>query len=546
MGNKIGRNQPCPCGSGLKYKRCCGRIRNTDIASTPMPKIDSRNILERHRADEQIRETQQGLGRPIISTKFQDHQLVFVRNKAYFSKTWKTFPDFLGSYIIKILGSEWGNLEIAKPLRERHTIMQWYDALCHYQKETIKKPGEIHNVIVTGIFACYLGLAYNIYLLDHNVELQRRLVNRLKDQANFQGAYYELIVASILIRAGFKLTLEDETDPKLKHCEFAAISKKTRKRYWVEAKMKSVIGLLGKKEKDGSTDQNPISHLIPHLNGALAKPAKDERLIFIDLNAESEFDNNHKPTWHDNAIARLERYEAEELKDDTKAYIFVTNMAFHRRLTESLSIAAAPFGLGMPDFNRPGYYRLSDIYRRKQKHIDAFCISDFLVQYPRFPATFDGKLPSEVFGQSSRIIIGETYFFENIGDKGLMATVTSATVNEKEKLIYIGTDKGQILKSPMSDAELDDYKAHPDAYFGKIVPVTKKIDDRYAFFEWLMESQKGMSRETILKHLANAPDFETLKNLNDADILMEYCERSASSEQITFKADEKSGIKEKF
>lgn len=25
---KIGRNQPCPCGSGKKYKRCCGSIQN--------------------------------------------------------------------------------------------------------------------------------------------------------------------------------------------------------------------------------------------------------------------------------------------------------------------------------------------------------------------------------------------------------------------------------------------------------------------------------------------------------------------------------------
>jgi uncharacterized protein len=23
--SKIGRNEPCPCGSGKKYKRCCGR-----------------------------------------------------------------------------------------------------------------------------------------------------------------------------------------------------------------------------------------------------------------------------------------------------------------------------------------------------------------------------------------------------------------------------------------------------------------------------------------------------------------------------------------
>ena len=24
--NKIGRNDPCPCGSGKKYKRCCGNL----------------------------------------------------------------------------------------------------------------------------------------------------------------------------------------------------------------------------------------------------------------------------------------------------------------------------------------------------------------------------------------------------------------------------------------------------------------------------------------------------------------------------------------
>jgi uncharacterized protein YecA (UPF0149 family) len=23
--DEVGRNQPCPCGSGRKYKKCCGR-----------------------------------------------------------------------------------------------------------------------------------------------------------------------------------------------------------------------------------------------------------------------------------------------------------------------------------------------------------------------------------------------------------------------------------------------------------------------------------------------------------------------------------------
>ena len=90
--------------------------------------------------------------------------------------------------------------------------MQWYDAYTRYQHENIKRPGEVHSTIVTGIVACYLGLAYSLYLLDHNAELQARLIHRPKDVGNFQGAYYELIVANILIRAGCTLMLEDETD----------------------------------------------------------------------------------------------------------------------------------------------------------------------------------------------------------------------------------------------------------------------------------------------------------------------------------------------
>jgi len=28
QGKKVGRNDPCPCGSGKKYKFCCGRAAN--------------------------------------------------------------------------------------------------------------------------------------------------------------------------------------------------------------------------------------------------------------------------------------------------------------------------------------------------------------------------------------------------------------------------------------------------------------------------------------------------------------------------------------
>lgn len=533
---KIGRNQPCRCGSGKKYKKCCGHFSKKGSDDRPPrslgPEITS--VVERHRATERIREAQQGLGRPIISLKVKDQQLVAVRNRLYYSSKWKTFPDFLGDYLRQIVGAEWGNAEIAKPLKKRHPILQWYDAVCRYQQSIIKTAGEVHSAALTGVVACYLGLAYSLYLLDHNVELQDRLVRRLKNPATFQGAYYELIVANTLIRAGFTLTLEDETDGASKHCEFAAVSKRTGKKYWVEAKMRGVTGILGKTDQDGTPDPNPISHLIPHLNNALKKPAT---LIFIDLNTEAAFGDDCKPDWSAKAIRRLEQYEARVLTGGVQAYVFVTNLPFHRMLNETPLISALPFGLGMPDFNRPGYFRLSEIYRQKQKHIDAHYIAEELPKYPCLPTTFDGGLPSEAFGRSSsRVIIGETHTLKD----GMIGTVTTATVSESERQVYIGDSRGRIFCQPISDEELADYRAHLEAYFGRIQSVPKTAKSRYEFFEWLMEAFKGLSRDTLLDRLAAAPNFDDLKNMNDTDLLAEYCEGLAATfEASGFRAEPK-------
>jgi len=260
---KLGRNDPCPCGSGKKYKRCCGDPLSVRASDPP----NSESHYEHFRADELIRQQQQGLGRPIIATKTGDQRLVVVGDSLYHSPKWKTFPDFLSDYLKMVLDREWGNSEIKKPLHNRHTILQWYDEYCAYQRRYLYSSGAIISSPMTGVVYCYIGLAYSLYLLKHNVELQDLLIHRLKNQANFQGAYYELIVANSLIRAGFDLVLEDETNSTTKHCEFAAISKKTGKRYWVEAKMRAVTGLLGKTEKDGTKKVDPTSELVKHLNG---------------------------------------------------------------------------------------------------------------------------------------------------------------------------------------------------------------------------------------------------------------------------------------
>lgn len=532
---KIGRNQPCPCGSGKKFKKCHGTI-------TPAPQgiaISAAVELQSKIARETIRKAQQGFGKPIIATKFQGRQVVAVGKSLHWSEKWKTFPDFLFDYIKNRLGTDWGNAEIAKPLSERHPLMQWYDALCRYQARVIRTPGTPTSFVLTGVVACYLSVAYALYLLEHNVELQERLVRRLKNVGNFQGAYYELLVASALIQAGFDLSLEDETDSSSKHCEFAAVSPLTKKKYWIEAKMRAVAGQLGRTAADGTTSSNPLSSMVKHLNAALAKPAADERMIFIDLNADmpGNVDDENRPSFLAAASKRLEKYEQGELAAGQKAYVFITNANFHKDLDAPAQLAAFPFGLGIPDFNRVGAFRLSERYRQEKVHADALRAADGLAKLLKFPTTFDGSLSATTFhGELPPLTVGQTYNFEGADADGsdVIATVTDALVIESEKAatIAVTTTDGRslLLKQQMSDAQLADYRAHPDAYFGRVVRPPKGLKGPEDLFEFLMSSFSQLSREEIITRFGGkVPGAESMSH---DELLAIYCEGMVSASNM--------------
>ena len=196
--NRLGRNDPCPCGSGRKYKKCHG-----ELAQGRQSPGNITEALEAHKAKESLRKHQQGKGKPIISTEFAGQRVVAVGGTAYFAKNQRTFVDFLGDYIKRALGSDWGTAEIKKPLEDRHQILQWYDALCAYQRKHASRPeGDIQESPMTGLVSAYYGLAYNLYLLQHNAELQAYLMRRIKHGNSFYAAYYETFVAA-WFRASF-------------------------------------------------------------------------------------------------------------------------------------------------------------------------------------------------------------------------------------------------------------------------------------------------------------------------------------------------------
>ena len=534
---KIGRNDPCDCGSGRKYKKCCNgnKIRRFSDLPSSVQEVLSKK-LEIHKANEVIRQKQQGLGKPLIQAKVGDQQIVAVGNKVHFSKKWKVPVDFYSDYIKDILGTEWGNVELAKPFEQRHLIIQWYCKFCEYQKNFFKE-GEINMAPLNGAAICYLGLAYNLYLLKHNVELQELMIKRLKNIDDFQGAFYELIVANCLIRAGFDLTLIDETDRSSGHCEFDAVCRESGEKYTIEAKTKAVEGFFGKHSNNSSRNADPTSKLIKHLNQSLKKPANGKRLIFIDLNADPEIEKkrqNEPSSWVEKAAQKLEKRE-KDLIDQHSAYVFITNIPYHRDL-DSIEGGMMIFahGFRIDDFAKPGVCTLSQNYKNKQKHIDAYRILESFQKYPNIPQTFDGSIPCYAFNKKlERIVIGEKYFFEDV-DGGVNGTVTFVTVSKTEKIIYLSicTDenKNLLLKRGISDDELRDYEEYGDSFFGSSQQTsTKKIDDPYELFECFHDVYKKSSKEKLLEFLQTHPSIGDFQKMDQEDLAILYCELIADA-----------------
>ena len=211
---------------------------------------------------------QQGLGKPILSGAMRGNRFVAVKNRVHYSPKWKTFHDFLFDYLRTALGTEWGNAEISRPEAERHPVVKWYQSVCYYQRTFVKQSGVVASAPMTGVVAAYMNLAYDLYAIDHNAELQEKLLARVRNHEKFSGARYELFVAAKFVRAGFQVEFENEDDRSTTHCEFTATNGPTDRECQVEAK-----------RREGSKMR--IGHLF---NDALSKAALHPRVIFIDCN----------------------------------------------------------------------------------------------------------------------------------------------------------------------------------------------------------------------------------------------------------------------
>jgi SEC-C motif len=529
---KIGRNDPCPCGSGLKFKRCHYNARFELPYLLRQAKIEkgleeeARRLLEERKAQEYQRQQQQGLGRPIISVEHQGYRFVAVGSHLFYSKTWKTFTDFLGDYIKMTLGGEWGNAELKKPLEKRHPILQWYHHICLLQRKSIKKAGEIYSAPVTGAVSAYYGLAYNLYLIAHNVhDIQTRLIDRLKNRDNFQGAFYETRIAAELVKAGFELEYEDETDKSRSHCEFTATSLRTGKKFSVEAKSRpTAFQHAGKLLRVGR-----------QLYSALDKDANFERLIFIDINRPAGATKEEVGKLLDRAVAIVKRSEGMLVcgQPAPPAYVFLTNYPDQYSLDEPGFLAVVVFlGYKIPDFGEGAKFEsIRAAVRAREKHIEMFDLKKSLAEHGSLPSTFDGQLPSTAFGEGKtpRLLIGQRYLVPDSSGKEVMGVLVDAIVNVLEKQVYgvyrLDTRVDIIATSPLTMDEFHDYQRHPDTFFGVFRKQGRTSENPIDLFDFFYESYKDTPKERLLELIKDAPDFEQFEHLAQKDLAEAVCER---------------------
>ncbi len=300
MSAKIGRNQVCPCGSNLKYKKCCGNVIHR------APSINNAFIkLLNNENEQRFYKHKYGLAKEIIHSDFKNYKVVAVGNELTFSQKWKTFPDFLGDYLCGTLGTEWGNEEIRKPFEKRHEILKWHYIIAKHHEKLKVKSGIITSSQPIGAMKAWYQLAYDLYTIRHNAELQDFLVQRLKNMNQFQGALFEASVTAILIHAGYEIIFENEQDGSKKHPEFIAKNKKTGELIAVEAKSRHRPGVLGQngvKQERGSVSAD-IRRII---NKAFQKQSDIPLIVFVNINVPSVIGKYEDSKW----FQEIERFVA--------------------------------------------------------------------------------------------------------------------------------------------------------------------------------------------------------------------------------------------
>jgi hypothetical protein len=198
---------------------------------------------------------------------------------------------FFPTYLEARLPTGWLDAQNRLTERDRHPLAGWAAGLRTFLAafEERGPAGEYRDILTPKARSMFV-LAYDMYSLDGNEKLQESMLSRLLQKASFQGARHELGVAATMMRAGFEIDFEDETDSSRKHPEFLATHRISKMGIEVEAKSIHRTGVLGfDSGRPPPTIETGSAHKIAaqvcgQVEAAVKKADLFPFYVFVDLN----------------------------------------------------------------------------------------------------------------------------------------------------------------------------------------------------------------------------------------------------------------------
>lgn len=331
--------------------------------------------------------------RPPISSDYLGYKFVVAGNKVVYQPKEQAqfFTDILLTFVPNTFGREWFDAEVAKPRGTRHPIFEArYKALSYMNAQPRDAQG-VYEAKMTGPMQGYFTFAYDLFTVQDNGRLDARLIERLQDCEQFQGARHELFAEATCLRAGFSIEHEDETDGSTRHAEFTATHKATGQKVSVEAKSKhrpGVLGFPGARQAEGEHKLN-LGQL---LNDAIRKNTSHPLVVFFDLNlpwsSASRLLEKRLPP-HPVIQDTLERMRRRHSGRDPINLLVVTNHPEHYSVDEeaapSPQLLSIQTQLPVKPVAQPA--ALMTIHQAANL-------------YGRIPQFFDGRPPEMILGTS--------------------------------------------------------------------------------------------------------------------------------------------------
>jgi hypothetical protein len=540
----VGRNHPCPCGSGVKFKKCCGsfdKASNRIVPGSPLERAVQQAYRQKMAEIAQTQK-QQGLGRGIVSGQLGGRRIVAVGNRIWHSPRWKTFHDFLDEYLVRRLGVEWLEAETAKPESARNTIVRWrMSAFAEMAQTGVQNEG-VYRGAMTGAQRAYLNVGYNIYLIAHHAagnsdRLLETFLSRLRSgrSDDFNGKLFETYAAAAFLKAGFQLEYENESVGGKSHVEFTATYPRTAKKFSVEVKTRNRAAGDNMAEADEYRRLRVNSKLLK----ALQKDAAHTRVVMIEINVPDVIGEASLAGWPGVALEQIRQAENAEFSGKPPlppAYVLVTNHAFHNNLVAtSIAVQALAVGFKISDFGPDvAVSSLAEVLETQEKHKEMFALIDSMKRHYEIPSTFNGENPEEAFAAPSdvpRLKFGERYEIPLPEGAKASGRLYDAIVSESGKSVMglYETEEGNhvFVKCPISDAEIAAWKRHPDTYFGEIRETERRANNWLELALFFHETYKLTSREKLAEWVEQFPDAENFRSMSQAELAIIYSERMA-------------------